>query len=96
VIGEIDTDSVSMLEVKYEDGQAVFVAQADRSGQQIVPLNEAKAGEMLAKLVPPGALGEDRLKAYFSIDDRRQLRLTVLDMQTQKQLLSGVVMVTLR
>ncbi len=96
VIGEIDTDSVSMLEVKYEDGQAVFVAQADRSGQQIVTLNEAKAGEMLAKLVPPGTLGEDRLKAYFSIDDRRQLRLTVLDMQTQQALLNDVVMVTLR
>ncbi len=31
VIGEIDSDSVSMLEVKYEDGQAVFVAQADRN-----------------------------------------------------------------
>ncbi len=75
VIGEIDTDSVSMLDVT---------------------LNEAKAGEMLAKLVPPGTLGEDRLKAYFSIDDRRQLRLTVLDMQTQQALLNDVVMVTLR
>ncbi|HEX2906650.1 MAG TPA: Hsp70 family protein, partial [Phototrophicaceae bacterium] len=28
IIGEIDTDSVAMIEVEYENGQAVFVAQA--------------------------------------------------------------------
>src|SRR5258708_3137687 len=32
VIGEIDTDSVSILEVKYEEGQPVFVAQARPRG----------------------------------------------------------------
>ncbi|MEP7289931.1 MAG: Hsp70 family protein [Chloroflexota bacterium] len=96
VIGEIDTDSVSMLEVKYEDGQAVFVAQAERSSQQIIPLNEDKVAQMLAKLIPPGVAGEDRIKAYFSIDDRRQLRLTVTDMATDQTLLSDVVVATLR
>lgn len=96
VIGEIDTDSVAMIEVQYENGQAVFVAQANSSGQQIVPLNEAKALDMLAKLDPNGKTGEDRLKAEFSIDDRRQLRMKVTDLQTSKTLLNDVVVVTLR
>lgn len=93
VVGEIDTDSVAMIEVKYEDGQAVFVAQANSSEQQIVPLNEETA--VLAQLLPPGVAGEDRLKAAFSVDERRQLRLTVTDLDTQEPLLQDVIVATL-
>lgn len=96
VIGEIDTDSVAMVEVKYENGQAVFVAQAADSSQQIIPLNEAEAVRMLARLDPPGKPGEDRLRAQFTVDDRRQLRVTVTDMLSDKDLLSSVVVATLR
>lgn len=96
VIGEIDTDAVAMIEVQYENGQAVFVAQANSSGQQIVPLNEAKALDMLAKLDPAGKPGEDRVKAEFSIDDRRQLRMKVTDLHSNKTLVDNVVVVTLR
>jgi molecular chaperone DnaK (HSP70) len=96
VIGEIDTDSVAMIEVQYENGQAVFVAQANEGGQQIVPLNEARVLEMLAKLDPSGKPGEDRLKAEFSIDDRRQLRLKVTDLHHNKVLLDNVALVSLR
>jgi molecular chaperone DnaK (HSP70) len=97
VIGEIDTESLSMVEVKYEDGQAVFVAQTGSNvEQQIIPLNEGDALKMLAKLSPPGKAGEDRIKAQFSINDRRQLRLTVVDLQTNKELLKDVAVVTLR
>lgn len=96
VIGEIDTDSVAMVEVKYENGQAVFVAQAANSEQQIIPVNEAEAVKSLAKLNPPGKPGEDRLLAQFMVDDRRQLRVTVTDLQTEKELLSSVVVATLR
>ncbi|MCC7449451.1 MAG: Hsp70 family protein [Anaerolineae bacterium] len=96
IIGEIDADAVSMLEVRYDSGQAVFVAQADRNGQQIVPLNEDRAAHMLARLVPPGVPGQDRLKAQFTIDDRRQLRVTVNDLKTGKVLLRDAVVVTLR
>jgi molecular chaperone DnaK (HSP70) len=96
VIGEIDTDSVAMIEVKYEDGQAVFVAQAGSSAQQIIALNEAEALGMLARLDPPAAPGEDRLKAEFSIDEKRQLRLTVTDLKNNRELLRDRVVVTLR
>ncbi len=93
VIGEINTDSVAMIEVKYEDGQAVFVAQANTQGQQIVQLNPDAT--TLAALVPPGQPGGDRLKAEFSVDARRQLRVTVTDLQTSRKLLQDVVVVTL-
>lgn len=96
VIGEIDTDSVSMIEVKYENGQAVFVAQTNAAGRQIVPLNEAESLSMLAKLTPPGKPGENRLKAQFMIDDKRMLRLTVIDVKSNKPLLNDVAVVTLR
>ncbi|MBI5669166.1 MAG: Hsp70 family protein [Chloroflexi bacterium] len=95
VIGEIETDSVAMIEVQYENGQAVFVAQANEGGQQIVPLNADNALNMLARLDPPGQPGEDRLKAEFMIDDRRQLRVRVTDLKTNRSLLKDVVLVTL-
>ncbi len=94
MIGEIDTDSVTMIEVKYEDGQAVFVAKADEQEQQIVPLNAETL--TIAPLDPTGKAGEDRLKAQFSIDDRRQLRLTVIDMKQNAELLKDIPVVTLR
>ncbi|HVO41108.1 MAG TPA: Hsp70 family protein [Aggregatilineales bacterium] len=94
VVGEIDSDAASMLEVRYEDGQAVFVAQAGEEEQKIVALNEE--APPLASLLPPGVAVEDRLKALFSVDDRRQLRLTVVDLHTQQELLHNVVVTTLR
>ncbi|GAB4508617.1 MAG: Hsp70 family protein [Anaerolineae bacterium] len=96
VIGEIDTEALSMVEVKYENGQAVFVAQANSSEQQIIALNEADAVKMLAKLDPPGEPGEDRLRAQFTVDERRQLRVTIIDTKINKPLLSDVPLVTLR
>lgn len=96
VIGEIDSDAVSMIEVQYENGQAVFVAQANSSAQQIIPLNEEGALSILAKLDPKGKPGEERIKALFSIDERRRLRLTVTDLKTNKQLLDDAVVATLR
>jgi hypothetical protein len=95
IIGEIDSDAVSMIEVQYENGQAVFVAQANESSQQIIPLNEAEAIKMLAKLEPTGKPGEDRIKADFRIDDRRRLRVSVTDMKTNKTLLEDVIVATL-
>lgn len=96
IIGEIDTESLSMVEVKYEDGQAVFVAKAGETEQKIVPLNEADALKYLAKLTPTGKAGEDRIKAQFMINDRRQLRVTVIDMQTNTEILKDVALATLR
>ncbi len=92
VIGEIDTEAVSMIEVRYEGGEEVFVAKADETAQQIIPINEP----IIVRLDPAGAIGEDRIKALFAIDDRRQLRLSVVDLKTHVELLDAEAIVTLR
>jgi len=94
VIGEIDSDSISMIEVRYEEGQAVFVAQGTHDTQQIIPINADSAA--LARLLPPGKLDEERLRAEFSIDERRQLRLTVFDLKSNARLLEDVIVASLR
>jgi molecular chaperone DnaK (HSP70) len=96
VIGEIDTESVSMIEVNYEDGQAVFVANAQENEQKIVPMNEAEALKFLAELSPEGKPGEDRLKVMFTVDDRRRLKMTVFDLQSSKVLIEDVAVATLQ
>lgn len=96
VIGEIDTDAVSMIEVKYEDGQAVFVADASGSEQRISPMNSEEVLGYLAKLDPPGKAGETRIKVDFTVDDRRRLRMSVFDLATNKLLIEDRALVTLQ
>lgn len=96
VVAEIDSDSFSMLEVNYEGGQAVFVAQVQKADQQIVPINQEQAARLLATLMPTGQPGSDRIKAVFSINERRQLRMDVIDLKTHKHLIQDAVLATLR
>ncbi|MCA9912910.1 MAG: Hsp70 family protein, partial [Anaerolineae bacterium] len=96
IIGEIDTDAVSMIEVKYENGQAVFVADTSSSEQRISIMNESTVLEQLAQLNPPAQPGDPRLKVDFTVDDRRRLRMSVFDMLKNKILLDNVVVVTLQ
>ncbi len=92
VIGEIDTDAVASVEVQYEGGHAVFVAQAGANARQIVPLN---AGEPLTVVLsPPGEPGKERLRAEFHLDTARHLRLTVTDLKTRKKLLDEATPLT--
>lgn len=95
IIGEIDSDAVHMVEVRYEAGQAVFVARMGQDEQRVVPVNEPEALQLLAHLDPTGKPDEARLKAFFTVDERRRLRLTVIDLLTQRELLSNVVLATL-
>ena len=53
ILGEIDTDAVSLVELRVEDGEEVFVARADRATQHIEPLNEA----IVVPFRPPGCVG---------------------------------------
>ncbi len=95
VIGEIDAESFSMIEVEYEaDGSPVFLAHAADSGQRFAPLNGDDP--LRIKLDPPGVPGEERLQAQFTIDDQRRLRLSILDLKTSQALLYDVPVATLR
>lgn len=93
VIGEIGAESGAMVEVRYEGGQTVFVAQADTAGEQISPLNERNA--IRARLDPMGKSGERRLRAQFSVDDQRRLRIAVTDIKTRRELVSDAIVATL-
>lgn len=96
VIGEIDTDAVSMIEVRYEDGQAIFIADASNSESRIVPLTTQNALQSLVTLDPTSPPGEARLHASFTVDDRRRLCVTVYDLKRQNVLLENVPLVTLQ
>lgn len=80
VIGEIDAESFSMIEVEYEDGQPVFVAHAASGERKFNPLNGSQP--LRVKLDPPGVVGEDRLQALFTIDEARKLHLYLMDLKT--------------
>lgn len=78
-IGQINPDAADTVEVRYENGQPVFFAQATNAlrllARVIIPLD------------PPGEPGKARLAASFSVDAGRQLRLSVTDLQTRKKLI---------
>ena len=93
VLGQIDTDAVSTVEVKYEGGQAVFVARADHEAKRTVTLNAP--GSTTVTLSPPGVPGPDRLRAAFWVDSMRRLRLSVTDLDIKVDLLQDAVLVTL-
>lgn len=95
VIGEIDDGDVSMIEVQYEDGQAVFVARPGEDRYAIQPLNEAEAARARVPLDPPGVPGEDRLKVEFRVDEQRRLCISVTDLQTHRRLLHDAVLAVL-
>ncbi len=94
VVGEIDTDAVSMIEVQYQDGQATFVAQANRNAADIIPLNLDMA--TVVPLDPPGMPGDDRIKAEFHVDEQRRLLVTITDLQAHRVLISDHVVASLR
>jgi molecular chaperone DnaK (HSP70) len=94
VIGEISTEAVSLVEVTYENGQAVFVAKTDENTQRITALN---AGAPAVVPLRRGKANADvRLRALFTVDDQRRLRLTVTEDKKRKKLLDDVIVATLR
>jgi molecular chaperone DnaK (HSP70)/HEAT repeat protein len=95
VIGQVGVEALSMLEVDFEEGGTVFVAQAGRVEGTIVPLNPLGDKSSLVPLSPPGSLNEKRLEARFSIDTQRRLRLTVVDLKTKGELLQDAVVAKL-
>ncbi|HEY9723915.1 MAG TPA: Hsp70 family protein, partial [Oscillatoriaceae cyanobacterium] len=91
IIGEFEASPGA--EVVF-DGRRLVSTALDAEHARVVPLNEGHA--QLAPLDPPGYPGVDRLKAHFRVDERRQLRLTIHDLETNRCLLDDVPLVELR
>ncbi len=95
VIGMIDAESAAMVEIAYEDGRPVFLARADAATNRVIALNEF-APPICVPLDPPATLGEDRIRAAFSVDAEKRLHVTVTDLKTRRTLLQDVFIVALR
>ena len=59
-------------------------------------LNEGEGAKTIARLDPPGYPGVDRVRVLFRVDARRQLRLSVTDLQSGATLLDDHAVVELR
>ena len=93
VIGQVEVDAVSNIEVRYENGQAVFVAQAISDEYKVIPINASQP--LSIELDPPGKPGIARLAAYFSVDNQRQLLVSVTDLQRRKEVVKDAVLAVL-
>jgi len=92
VIGQIDTEALAAAELNFAGGQAAVVAQSGVSAPKIVLLNAEQPLQM--RLAPPGQPGQERLRADFSLDSLRRLRVSVLDLKTRRILIDDTIAVT--
>jgi molecular chaperone DnaK (HSP70) len=101
VIGLIEGETISAIDIREENGQMIFVAvggseveEDAAKGPRVMPLNES--APFIVSLDPPAMPGEDCLRAAFSLDAGRDLRVTASDLRTKKVLLRDNFIVTLR
>lgn len=95
VIGELEKRVAGSAEITF-DGERI-VTMIDEQGAEIfVPLVATDEPQAIAKLDPLGQPGSDRLKVLFSINERRQLLITVIDLLTDKQMLVNKPVADLR
>jgi molecular chaperone DnaK (HSP70) len=95
VIGEFEPSLGGASEVVFDGGRLVSTALPMSPGR-VVALNEADGAKTIAQLDPPGYPGVDRVRVLFRVDERRQLRLSVTDLQSGRTLLDDHAVVELR
>jgi molecular chaperone DnaK (HSP70) len=89
VIGELGETNV---EVYFEDDRLI-TRVLDHQQVSVQILNESS--RVIAQLNPLGQVGSDRIRVFFQVDQKRTLRITVLDLLTKKNLLEDVPVVDL-
>jgi molecular chaperone DnaK (HSP70) len=95
VIGMLDPDAASRIELRYEGGQPVFVAHAEGEANRVLAMNEF-APPITVRLDPPGTPGTDRLRATFWVDAERRLLLSVTDLLDGRELVIDKPVVSVR
>lgn len=93
VIGQADNEAVAGIDVRYEEGQPVFMGQAQADADTVRLLNASNP--LLISLDPPGQPGADRLRACFRLDAQRQLHVQVYDLLKRVELLPDSVVTRL-
>jgi len=95
VIGEIDTEAVSAVDVHHENGEIVFVAQLENPVQAVRPINLANASENQISLNPNFEPGEEHLKAAFRLDENRRLWVDIVNPKTGQFYLQNTLLADL-
>lgn len=95
VIGELEKRSPNSVEVIFEGDRLVTIVNQNPQ-ETFVPLSDRGEPQAIAMLEPLGQPGSDRLKVLFSVDADRQLLISAIDLQTQKQILTNQPVATLR
>jgi molecular chaperone DnaK (HSP70) len=95
VIGEVEESAGGTVEVMF-GGRAIVMVDGVIDIQRVVPMNDDEGSRTMAYLDPPGKAGEDRIEVEFNVDNNRALRVSVLDLLTEKVLLHSVPVVELR
>ena len=95
VIGEVEESSGGLNEVMFGD-RAILMVDGGLEVRRVSPLNATGEARMIARLDPPGAESIDRIKARFTVDENRTLRVTVTDLQSERTLLRDAAVVELR
>jgi molecular chaperone DnaK (HSP70) len=94
ILGELGDDT-ARTEVYFE-GDRLVTRQISQGVIQVQPLNDRAGARSIARLVPPGIPGRDRIRVQFLVDGDRFLRITVEDLLSGKYLLSNQPVVQLR
>lgn len=95
LIGELEKRSAGSAEIIF-DGDRLVTTIDHQGTETFLPLIDADTPQAIAKLDPLGQPGCDRLKILFNIDERRQLIVTAIDLETDKQLLVNQPVAKLR
>ncbi|MDX2215756.1 MAG: Hsp70 family protein [Oculatellaceae cyanobacterium bins.114] len=93
VIGELGSET-SQTEVYFE-GDRLVTRSITGGKSQVQPLNDTPEARSIAKLVPPGYPGSDRIKVLFWVDGDRFLRITVEDLLANDTLIDNKPVVRL-
>jgi len=86
VIGELETRSKESVEVIFQ-GDRLVSQVSNQVTTNFLPLINSETPQLIIPLYPLGQIGSDRLKVIFQISDRRQLIVTVIDLETDCELI---------
>ena len=96
ILGELGDSAPMRTEVYFEGNQLITrQTKAEDGRSEVQALNDTDSGRTIAKLMPPGFPGSDRIRVLFNVDAERFLRMTVEDLLTTETLLNNQVVVQL-
>jgi hypothetical protein len=95
VIGELEQRVAGSVEIVFEGDRLVTKIEPNAL-EVFLSLGENDTPQAIAQLDPLGQPGSDRLQVLFSISEHRELLITVIDLETEKELIANQSVAKLR